>query len=245
MSQASITVRHPSEFGRLFQNSSTLDCHFAFRDYADLAPTHWGRLRVLNRVTLAPHAVFALGHESSVEIMTFVLEGSVIAQVAGQDNSTLMAEDCHIISAGTGVVSATWTAEDVPTALMQFWLLPEEEGGEPETGLRREDHHNASTLIILASGFPEDDPEDKDEGKSGNPLPLKTCARLMRLTLLADADAAISTYPSRSIYILVIEGEVEILGEKAGSGCGVALTGYDMLTIRAFQPSKLIICDSD
>lgn len=240
-----IKVRHPSELGHLVQDGVRLDCHFAFRDYVDRAPLHWGRLRVLNRVELEADAAFRLDHESAIEIVTLVLDGVVAALVDGLGDSLLKPGDCHVVSAGEGVALATWKAGGAPASLLQLWLLPEEEGGEPEIGLCRNGDRFGHQHALLASGFPADDPEETDQGRSGDPLPLKASARVLRLMLPAGGQAVVPTYADRCVYVLVAAGRVEILGHDADAGCGVAITGFETIILHAFEPSTLIVCDSD
>jgi quercetin 2,3-dioxygenase len=240
-----ITVQHPSELGHLIEHGVKLDCHFAFRDYVGLTPTHWGRLRVLNRIELEADAAFGLDHESAVEIVTLVLGGMVVAMVDGPGDSLLKPGDCHVVSAGKGVSLATWKARGAPASLLQLWLIPEEEGGEPEIGLRRDGDRFGHEHVLLASGFPEDDPEEADQGRSGDPLPLKARARVLRLTLPAGGQAVIPTYADRCVYALVASGQVEILGHDAGAGCGVAIRGCTRVVVHALEPSTLVVCDSD
>ncbi|GBQ27723.1 hypothetical protein HLH34_00220 [Gluconacetobacter azotocaptans] len=240
-----IKVRQPSELGHLVQQSIKLDCHFAFRAYAGTASLHWGRLRVLNRIELEADAAFRLDHESAVEIVTLVLDGMVVALVDGLGDSLLNPGDCHVVSAGDGVALATWKTGGAPASLLQLWLLPEEEGGTPEIGLRREGDRFGHQHALLASGFPTDDPEEVDQGRSGDPLPLKARARVLRLALPAGGQAVIPTYADRCVYVLVAAGHVEILGHDAGAGCGIAITGCETVVAHALEPSTLVVCDSD
>ncbi|GAA4487313.1 pirin family protein [Gluconacetobacter asukensis] len=240
-----IKVRHLSELGHLAQDGVKLDCHFAFRNYVYPAPSHWGRLRVLNRIELEADAAFRLDHESAVEIVTLVLDGMVVALVDGLGDSLLKPGDCHVVSAGDGVAMATWKTGGAPASLLQLWLLPEEEGGAPEIGLRRIGDRFGHQHALLASGFPADDPEETDQGRSGDPLPLKARARVIRLTLPAGGQAVVPTYADRCVYALVAAGRVEILGHDADAGCGIAVTGFETIIVHALEPSTLIVCDSD
>lgn len=140
---------------------------------------------------------------------------------------------------------ATWKTGGAPASLLQLWLMPEEEGGAPEMGLRRNRDRFGHEHVLLASGFPEDDPEEADQGRSGDPLPLKARVRVLRLTLPTGGQAVIPTYADRCVYALVAAGQVEIQGFDAGAGCGVAITGCETVVVHAREPSTLVICDSD
>ncbi|MFS3136146.1 hypothetical protein ACLRDC_12300 [Gluconacetobacter sacchari] len=245
MTAGMIEVRPPAELGHLAQDGVTLDCHFAFRDYGHPAPLHWGRLRVLNRVALDADAAFRLAHESAVEIVTIALDGMVAVLVDGLGDSLLKPGDCHVVSAGAGVARATWKTGGAPASFLHLWLMPEEEGGEPTIGLRRGGDRMGQAHALLASGFPADDPEEADQGRSGDPLPLKARARVLRVALAAGEQAAIPTYADRCVYALVVAGHVDIAGQEADAGCGVAITGCETIVVRARDPSTLVICDSD
>jgi redox-sensitive bicupin YhaK (pirin superfamily) len=240
-----IDIWQPSKLGRLTRDGVTLYCHFAFRDYVGRALMHWGRLRVLNRLDLDAGGTFRVDDERSIEILTLVLDGTVAAFVDGRGDVLLNPGDCHAISAGDGIALATWTARDGGASLLHLWLIPEEEGGEPEFGLRRDVVRTECSRAILASGFPEDDPEEVDQGRSGDPLPLKARARILHYVMPAGEQVVLSTRADRAVYVVVLEGHAEILGREAGRDCGVAITGCETVTVRALAPSTVIICDSD
>ncbi len=240
-----IDIRQESGLGLLAQNGVTFHCHFAFRDYAGTAPVHWGRLRVLNRIALDTDASFTLARERSVEILTLVLDGMVAARVDGLGDRLLNPGDCHVVSAGDGVAQATWKAAGAPATVLQLWFLPEEEGGELAIGLRRDVDHVGHEHCLLASGFPEDDPEEADQGRSGDPLPLKARARLLRLVLQAGEETTIPTTSDRFVYAVVVAGQMVINGQDVEARCGVAITGCETVMVRAHAASIVAICDSD
>ena len=51
--------------------------HFSFADYHDPARMHWGRLRVWNDDSIAPHSGFPTHAHRDMEIITYVRKGAI------------------------------------------------------------------------------------------------------------------------------------------------------------------------
>ncbi len=56
--------------------------HFSFAEYHDPQRVHWGRLRVWNDDTIAPHSGFPPHPHHDMEIITYVREGAISTRTA-------------------------------------------------------------------------------------------------------------------------------------------------------------------
>ena len=105
---------------------------FSFADYHD--PEHMGyrSLRVINEDTIAPGKGFGMHPHKSMEIFTFIKEGSLRHEDSMGNGRDIEAGEFQYMSAGSGVLhSEVNPSSDTPTKLLQVWLTPAQPGGEP------------------------------------------------------------------------------------------------------------------
>ncbi|NPC90588.1 hypothetical protein HNH97_17085, partial [Gluconacetobacter entanii] len=191
-----IEIRRAATFGCLTDAGVTLRCHFAFRTCADAGRVHWGRLRVVNVATMEAGATFALGAEENTEILTWT--GARVLHFTGPGfaPATLPPGSVQALGTGDGVNGLAWRAGAQGGGFVQFWFLPDDEGGNPEAEVREAcPAQEDGGFRILASGFPEDDPEEEADITDGAPLTIRASSRLLDATLRAGEGAAYATVP--------------------------------------------------
>lgn len=228
-----------------------LRCHFPFADLTAAPLTHWGHLRVANTITLAPEERFELGREEATEILTYVASGTLQARVgprvaADEQGDWLRAGDLHQLSCGEGVDRSSWTAGPEGAVLFQAWLLPEVEGGVLETAIRRREPPDGGPgLTILASGFPEDAPEDGLYRDAGVPVPVRTYARVLSGNVGSAMAARYDTLPARFLYLVILNGTVTVNGTPAAAGDRLVATGEARLSLDAPDEGRFLLIDTD
>ncbi|MFT9441465.1 MAG: hypothetical protein ABF593_06850 [Acetobacter papayae] len=183
-----------------------------------------------------------------MDILTWLHHGALRASAPPFPPEDIAADWLHAIGTQENGTPPTWQAEQ-DSHLIQFHLLPETQDSVPEQSLRPgfaalED----GGLRILASGFPEDDPEDNPESTltitDGAPLTLRSRARLLHAALPPNEGAAYQTTPGRALFALVVEGTVQV-GETTLQAQDAALiTDEESLTIIAIAPSVVLLMDS-
>lgn len=228
-----------------------LRCHFPFGNLKNTPLEHWGRLRVANTVTLAPGQGFNLGDENAVEILTFVISGDIRATigpraVTDEHGHWLHAGDLHQISCGEGTDNLSWIAGAQGAVLFQAWLMPEVEGGILESAIRRHDSQGYEpALSILASGFPEDGPEDGIYRHDNIPVPVRTYARLL-LGDVGDAEVCqYDTLPDRFLYIIILSGSIIVNGIIAIAGDRGVITDESLLAFSGAGKGRFLLIDVD
>ncbi|MFT9063469.1 MAG: hypothetical protein ABF430_06645 [Acetobacter persici] len=239
-----ITVRRADRLGLVQSASLALRCHFAFATYRDPAYQHEGRLRALNLGALSPFGTYSLGPEAEADILTWVQAGSLTAQVDDFAPESLQAEGLHLISTGSGCQMLTWQAGAEGASFLQFWFLPDTEAGMP----RQESRAGFSQtedggFRILASGFPEDDPEETETVTDGAPVALSAGARLLHAAIPAGEGAAYRTSPARDLYLVVVSGVVRVQETVLKAGDAVAAQGVTTLTVMAMEQAVVLLTD--
>jgi redox-sensitive bicupin YhaK (pirin superfamily) len=209
--------------------------HFSFAGYHAPERMGWGAIRVWNDDEIAARSGFPPHPHADMEIITYVRQGAITHQDSLGNQGRTEAGDVQVMSAGTGVRHAEYNLEDEQTTLFQIWVLTDRPGAQPSWGAKqfpKDDREGA--FVTLASGFAEDD----------NALRINAAARIMGATLKAGESAELSLDPARHIYLVPVNGSVEVNGVAARARDGVAITGEERIRIRAADDTEIVLVDA-
>ena len=183
-----------------------------------------------------------------MDILTWVRHGALRASAPPFPPEDLAANWLHAVGTAENGAPPLWQAL-LDSSLIQFHLLPETQDSAPEQSVRP-----AFTALedggfrILASGFPEDDPEENPEATltitDGAPVALRSRTRLLHAALPRGEGAAYQTTPERALFVLVVEGDVHIGETPVGEQEAALITGEESLTVIASAPSVILLVDS-
>src|SRR5947209_9716516 len=123
-------------------NHGWLDTYhtFSFADYYDPAQMGFRALRVINEDRVWPGRGFGTHPHRDMEILTYVLSGSLEHRDSMGNGSVIRAGELQQMSAGTGLRhSEANPSTSEPVHLYQIWLLPERPGFTPSYDQRRFD----------------------------------------------------------------------------------------------------------
>jgi hypothetical protein len=209
--------------------------HFSFADYRDPARMGWGAIRVWNDDEIAARSGFPPHPHADMEIITYVRKGAITHQDSMGNQGRTGAGDVQVMSAGTGVRHAEYNLEDEATTLFQIWVMTDKPGAEPSWGAREfpKDERNGS-FVTLASGFEGD----------AEALRINAAARVLGATLKAGESAELTLDPARHVYLVPVNGAVEVNGVPAQARDGVAITGEDKVTIAALEGTEIVLVDA-
>lgn len=116
--------------------------HFSFADYYRPDNIQFGVLRVLNDDIIEAGTGFELHPHRDMEIISYVIDGSLTHGDSMGNQSTLSAGDFQYMSAGTGVMHSEHNRGLEPGRFLQIWILPDQRGHVPQYG----DLKNVSAL---------------------------------------------------------------------------------------------------
>ncbi len=209
--------------------------HFSFADYHDAQRMRWGRLRVWNDDSIAPHSGFEPHGHRDMEIITYVRQGAITHEDSLGNRGRTVAGDVQVMSAGSGIVHSEYNLEDEETRIFQIWIHPQQTGLPPTWGTRRfPSGERAGAFVTLASGLPGDD----------EALPIRAEPRLAAATLEQGQSADYQIAEGRRVYLVPASGQIEVNGVTVSAGDGVAVRDEARLTVRALENSEVVLVES-
>ncbi len=209
--------------------------HFSFADYYEPGRMGWGAIRVWNDDEIAAKSGFPPHPHNDMEIITYVRKGAITHQDSMGNQGRTEAGDVQVMSAGTGVRHAEYNLEDETTTLFQIWVMTDKRGAQPSWGAKQfPKDDRAGSFVTLASGFAED----------AEALKINAAARVMGATLKAVETAELQLDPSRHVYLVSVNGAVEVNGVRAEARDGVAITGEEQVAIKALQDTEIVLVDA-
>ncbi len=198
---------------------------FSFANWYDENKIQFGMLRVLNDDIVAAGQGFGTHPHNNMEIITIILNGALQHKDNMGNGSVIRPGDVQVMSAGTGVLHSEFNPSATEAVnLFQLWIFPKEDGIKPRYDQKTFDLIQRKNKIqLLASGF-------KKDGE-----------------LYIHQDAAISisaiekgqtinynlNKSGNGVYLMVIEGSVEINGELLSKRDAVGITDTNSFSIKS------------
>ena len=229
-----ITLRRNLERGHA--NWGWLDSRhtFSFANYFDPRFMGVSALRVINDDWVKPGRGFETHPHRDMEIISYILEGSIEHKDTMGFHTTLNAGDVQVMSAGSGIRHSEVNLEDVDTTLFQIWILPNERNGKPFWGAKKfPKADRANEWSVLASG------DASDEG-----LPIRQDAKVLGATLEAGKTLEIKTSAGRYGYLVLAAGSVKLGDTVLNARDAVAITGPETVSVTADADAELVLVDT-
>lgn len=209
-----------------------LDSHhtFSFGSYHD--PRYMGvsALRVINDDRVVPGAGFGAHPHRDMEIISYVLEGSIEHKDSLGSHSRLNAGELQVMSAGTGIVHSEFNPSATEGLhFLQIWIQPHTRGVEP-----RYEQHDVSALRGLSLVVSPD-------GYDGS-LRIHQDARVW-LARFDGEPLGFAPTPGRSYYLQVARGGVTVNGISLVAGDGAAITAEAELQLSGGAGAEALLFD--
>jgi quercetin 2,3-dioxygenase len=229
-----ITVRRSADRGHFDHGWLDTRHTFSFAGYRDPRFMGFRSLRVINEDRVAPGQGFGTHPHRDMEIVSYVLSGSLAHRDGMGNGSTIRPGDVQRMTAGTGVTHSEFNGSDrEPVHFLQIWILPERPGLDPGYEQRTfPDAEKRGRLRLVAS-------RDGAEGS----VTIHQDARILA-GLLAPGERVVHRLaPGRHAWVQVISGEVEVEGERLSAGDGAAVSDSGTLALRAVHDAEVLVFD--
>ncbi|HWN11434.1 MAG TPA: pirin family protein [Pyrinomonadaceae bacterium] len=229
-----IKVRKANERGHF--DFGWLDTYhtFSFGDYYDPSHMAFRSLRVINEDVVAPGRGFPRHGHRDMEIFTYILQGALQHRDSMGNGSVIRPGDVQRMSAGTGVTHSEANASsDEPVHLLQIWILPAQEGIEPDYEEKKfptEDKRNRLRLIISPAG---------DDGA----VKINQDARVYASVLDQHQEVVQQLERGRHAWVQVAAGSVAVNDIELNQGDGAAVSEESSLKIAARNQSEILLFD--
>lgn len=204
---------------------------FSFANYYDPDFMGFSALRVINEDIIAPGQGFGTHPHKDMEILTYVLSGTVEHQDSMGNKEQIPAGEFQIMSAGTGVRHSEYNPSATePLHLYQIWIIPQRAGVEPRYEQKRFDDPRGRQWVLTPDGR-----EDS--------LKVWQDMTLSRQVVPAGETQHISLDSGRNYWVQVVKGKLAINDQSMKASDALALTEESSLTLQAEEDAEVLIFD--
>ena len=208
---------------------------FSFGSWYNPEKVQFGTLRVLNDDTITAGMGFGTHPHDNMEIITIPLEGDLAHKDSMGNAAIIKTGDVQVMSAGTGIQHSEFNPNpDLQTKLFQIWLFPKTRDVEPryqQITLDKSLEKNDFAQILS--------PNENDEG---------VWIHQDAWFYMSDFDKDFSKKLSlkkegNGFYIMNIEGEIEVNGERLEKRDAIGIWDTAELNIKANTASKFLVME--
>ncbi|WP_433895278.1 pirin family protein [Sphingobacterium mizutaii] len=208
---------------------------FSFAGYMNAERMNFGALRVLNDDNVEAGMGFGRHPHSNMEIISIPLEGELAHNDSMGTGSVIKKGDIQVMSAGTGMEHSEFNnSKTDPVKFLQIWIVPNKLNVEPRYDQQSIDFKAAKNnfLQILS-------PDPDDAG---------VWIHQDAWFHFADFDAGYARQymmkkPDQGLYIFVLNGELDVEGQKLHSRDGLGIAGAHDVKIKADTNAEFLLME--
>lgn len=219
-------------------NHGWLDSYhsFSFASYNDPEKIHFGALRVLNDDTVSGGMGFGTHPHDNMEIVSIPLSGD-LEHKDSMGNATIIKNgEVQIMSAGTGIYHSEKNKNHGEAVkFLQIWVFPKLRNIEPrydQKSFLAANRVNKFQTVVS--------PLDSNDSGVG----INQDAWFSLGNLEKDVEISYQIHnEGNGVYAFILEGEVEINGQKLGRRDGLGISETDILTIKSINNAEVLLMD--
>src|SRR3954463_337427 len=215
---------------------------FSFGRHYDPANTHHGLLLVNNDDVVAPGTGFETHPHRDMEIVTWVLQGSLVHQDSSGHSGVIYPGLAQRMSAGAGILHSekndSWrvqgTQHQDPVHFVQMWVVPDEAGIAPGyEQLEIDAELLAGGLVPVASGMPQHD--------GASAIRIKNKYAALHVARLQPGGSVVLP-DAPFLHLFLPRGSVRLEGAgDLGAGDAVRFTGTGGHRVTAVEPAEILV----
>ena len=203
---------------------------FSFGHYYDPQWMGHSVLRVINQDQVAPGGGFATHPHANMEILTYVLSGTIAHKDSLGHAEQIPAGEFQLMSAGSGIRHSEYNPSQTdPLSLLQIWIEPSEFGTPP--GYQQQKIAARPGMTLVAS----------PDGEAGS-LVIRQQARIWRLEL-APGETIEWALAGHHGYLQLISGELTANDLVVRPGDGVLSRDQSRWHLLATHASEALLFD--
>ncbi|MES3019467.1 MAG: pirin family protein [Bacteroidota bacterium] len=208
---------------------------FSFAQYHDPSKMHFGLLRVLNDDIVAPGMGFGTHGHDNMEIVTIPLRGALAHKDSLGSVGNISAGEVQIMSAGSGIQHSEFNGSSTDeVSLLQIWVFPKIRNIKPRYDQQAYDlGSRRNEFVTIVS------PEEKQ-----GLMWINQDAVFSLGVFDAGKETAYDIkYPGNGAYVFVIEGEVDLEGDKLKAKDAAGVYDTTLLPLSFTTDSKVLIIE--
>jgi redox-sensitive bicupin YhaK (pirin superfamily) len=230
------TVLHKAET-RGHANHGWLNSYhtFSFANYYNPERMNFGVLRVLNDDTVEGGEGFGTHPHDNMEIISIPLEGDLQHKDSMGNVAVIKEGDVQVMSAGTGIYHSEYNKnDDRQVKFLQIWVFPNKKDVKPRYDqVSLKDIGKKNEFYRILSPNPED---------SGVWIYQDAWFYLGEFTAGVSTSYKINK-TGNGIYAFVLEGDVEINGQKLSKRDGFGIWDIASLDFKSISESKVLLME--
>jgi redox-sensitive bicupin YhaK (pirin superfamily) len=228
-----LILRRSDERGHA--NHGWLDTYhtFSFADYYNPEWVSFRSLRVINDDQVAPGMGFGMHPHRDMEIITYILSGSLRHEDSMGNARTITAGEFQYMSAGKGVRhSEVNPSSSEPVHLLQIWITPDELGATPRYADASFAQAAPGKWHLAASR----------SGRDGS-IAIRQDADVWLGKFNPGDTAELPLSANRHAWIHVAEGKIRVNGHELSAGDAAGISEESQLNIEGIAPSQVLVFD--
>jgi quercetin 2,3-dioxygenase len=193
-------------------------------------------LRVINEDRVAPGQGFGTHGHRDMEILTYVLEGSIAHKDSMGHQQALGPNEIQRMSAGTGIRHSEFNPSDQERLhFFQIWIEPATTGTKPSYEQIRFDPNEKQNKLKRLAG----------PGQSNGAARINQDAQVFVAELAKGAEIPYSLGSNRAAWVHVVRGEVAVNGVVLHTGDSAAVSNEEHLTLtgKDADSSEILLFD--
>ena len=207
---------------------------FSFAEYHDPQFMGFGVLRVINEDFIAPEAGFPTHSHRNMEIITYMIEGTLEHKDTLGNSELLRAGEVQRMTAGQGVRHSEFNhRKDSPVHLLQIWIEPDQKELPPsyqQKSFTRALDEKKLTLLVSPT-------QEKESLKIHQDIKLYGFKSHEKISI------AESLHPDRIYYLQIINGVPLVNDLQLAPGDALALEAEKSLKLSADQGCEFLLFD--
>lgn len=218
-------------------NHGWLNSHhtFSFANYRNPERMNFGVLRVLNDDVVSAGMGFGTHPHDNMEIISIPLEGD-LEHKDSMGNTTVIKEgDVQVLSAGTGVTHSEYNKnKDKEVKFLQIWVFPNKRNITPrydQISLKDIEKDNEFYQILS--------PNEEDQGVWINQDAWFHIGKFSK----GNSDNYQIKKEGNGVYAFILDGEVEINGEKLSKRDGMGIWDTDSFQVEASENARVLLME--
>jgi redox-sensitive bicupin YhaK (pirin superfamily) len=205
---------------------------FSFAGYHDPKFMGWGNLRVINEDRIAAGMGFGKHGHQNMEIISYVLTGELAHEDSMGNVKGIPPGDIQRMSAGTGVTHSEFNhAKDQTTHFLQIWIEPsvlEVTPGYEQKTIPLEDKQGKLRLVASPHG-------------ENHSVKIHADAKMYAGLFNGEQSATLTIDPKLKAYVHLIQGSLNVNGEKLTSGDALLIQDENQIQIKDGENAEVLV----